>query len=169
MTEMPALIEEATKKSDLVWIATSGTVPVTAAWHVWHEGAAYVVTGPGEQPLPPDLGVYPTCEVIVRSASNWGRVITWEASVWRVTPGLEEWDEVVPVLLAKRLNPPDGAAAAERWAQRCTVFRLLPTGGVFESGASLPTTSGAEPPRPSVATTEVRVPYTVGRRGRRRR
>jgi len=169
VTTIPALIGEATKKSDLIWIATSGGSPIVAAWHVWHDDAAYVVTGQGEQPLPPDLDVYPTCEVIVRSAEKWGRVVTWEAMVWRITPGLEEWPAVVPVLLAKRLNLPDGTAAAQRWAAQCTVFRLAPTGRVFEAGDSLPDDSGAEPPRPTPATTEVRVPYSLGRRPRRRR
>ncbi len=168
MTHIPALIVEATKKSDLVWIATGGGSPVTAAWHVWHDDAVYVVTGPGEQPLPPDLGKFATCEVIVRSAERWGRVVTWEAMVWRVTPGIEEWRRIAPVLLAKRLNGRDGAAAAQRWAAGCTIFRLAPTGGIFEAGDSLPSDSGAEPPRPTPATTEVRTPYTLGRRRRRR-
>lgn len=170
MTEKPPLIEEATKKSDLVWIATGGPSAITAAWHVWHNDVVYVITGPGEQPLPADLGVYPTCEVIVRSATNLSRIVTWEAMVWRVTPGLEEWHEAVPALLAKRLNSPDGATAtAERWEAQCTIFRLAPTGGLFEAGDSLPSDSGAEPPRATSATSEVRVPYTLGRRSRRRR
>jgi len=166
---IPALIEEATKKSDLVWIATSKGSPITAAWHVWHEGAVYVLTGPDEQPLPADLGVYPTCEVIVRSAQSWSRIVTWEAMVWRVTPGLEEWQAVVPVLLAKRLNLRDSADAGQRWAAQCSIFRLVPTGGLFEAGDTLPDGSAAEPPRPTPATTEVRVPYTLGRRHRRHR
>lgn len=169
MAEIPALIAEATKKSDVIWIATSAASPITAAWHVWHEDAAWVVTGLGEQPLPPDLGVFPTCEVIVRSAANWGRIVTWEAMVWRVTPGVAEWHDIVPVLLAKRLNPPDGAAAAQRWQTQCTIFRLAPTGGILEAGESLPSNPGTEPPRPTSATSAVPVPYTLGRRRRRRR
>lgn len=167
---MPPLIEEATKKSDLIWIVTGGPSAITAAWHVWHNNVVYVITGPGEQPLPPDLGVYPTCEVIVRSAANLSRIVTWEAMVWRVTPGLEEWHEAVPALLAKRLNSPtDAEITAARWEAHCTIFRLAPTGGLFEAGDSLPSDSAAEPPRPTPATSEVRVPYTLGRRGRRRR
>lgn len=45
-----ALVEEATKKSGLIWVR--GTGPARALWHVWHEGAAHLVgDGPGEQPL----------------------------------------------------------------------------------------------------------------------
>jgi hypothetical protein len=43
-------------------------------------------------------------------------------------PGTPEWDEVVPLLLAKRLNPQDRAEQAQRWARECVVLRLTPTG-----------------------------------------
>ena len=168
MPEIPALVSEATKKSDLVWLAC-GDSPVAAAWHVWHDGAAYVLTGPGEQPVPDDLWVFPTCEVIVRSADNLGRVVSWEAMVWKVAPGTEEWTDVLPALLAKRLNLRDGAAAADRWAAECTVFRLVPTGRLFEAGDAMPTESGAEPPRPTPATSEVRLPFQLSLARRRRR
>ncbi|NEB77899.1 hypothetical protein G3I40_22160, partial [Streptomyces sp. SID14478] len=47
-----ALVEEATKKSGLIWVRGAAGVE-RALWHVWHEGAAHVVgDGPGEQPLP---------------------------------------------------------------------------------------------------------------------
>ncbi len=45
-----ALIEEASKKSGLIWVEGPG-VPARPLWHVWHEGAACVIgDGPGEQP-----------------------------------------------------------------------------------------------------------------------
>ncbi|NYV77754.1 hypothetical protein HW445_26020, partial [Streptomyces sp. UH6] len=51
-----ALVEEAAKKSALVWVrAEGGDVPGVdrALWHVWHDGAVCLVgDGPGEQPLP---------------------------------------------------------------------------------------------------------------------
>jgi hypothetical protein len=158
----PALIAEATKKSGLIWLG-SDDWPPTAAWHVWHEGSAFVVTGPGEQPLP-SIRDLPTAAVTVRSAANLSRIVTWEALVWRIEPGSEDWDEVVPLLLAKRLNQPDGEAAAARWAAECTVIRLEPTGRILEAGDSLPSGSAAEPPRRTPATTPVRVPFTIGRR-----
>ena len=46
-----ALVAEAMTKSGVLWIEVAGdrTWP---AWHVWGDGRAYVVSGPGEQPLP---------------------------------------------------------------------------------------------------------------------
>jgi hypothetical protein len=160
----PAIIAEATKKSDLIWLGSDDWLP-TAAWHVWHNGSAFVVTGPGEQPLP-SIRDLPTAAVTVRSTDNLARVVTWEALVWRIDPGSEDWDEVVPLLLAKRLNLPDGPAAAARWAAECTVIRLEPTGRLLEVGDTLPSDSGAAPPRRTPATTSVRVPLTLGRRRR---
>lgn len=46
-----ALVEEATKKSGLIWVR--GTGPARALWHVWHEGAAVLVgDGPGSSRFP---------------------------------------------------------------------------------------------------------------------
>ncbi|MDP9239185.1 MAG: hypothetical protein M3O55_00875 [Actinomycetota bacterium] len=160
----PAIIAEATKKSDLIWLGSGDWLP-TAAWHVWHDDSAWVVTGPGEQPLP-SIRDLPTAAVTVRSKDNLNRVVTWEALVWRITPDSEEWAEVVPLLLAKRLNLPDSEGAAARWAAECTVIRLEPTGRLLEVGNSLPSDSGALPPRRTPATTSVKVPFTLGRRRR---
>lgn len=158
-----ALVAEATKKSDLVWLAAPGA-PATAAWHIWQDGAAYVVTGPGEQPLPGIAGA-PTCAVTVRSSDKLGRIVTWEAAVSRVLPDTDEWAAVTPVLLAKRLSLHDAAGAAQRWAAECAVLRLAPTGRLLEAGETLPAGSGAAPPRPTPATTSVPVPFTIGRGG----
>jgi hypothetical protein len=124
---VPPLVEEATRRSAVVWISGEGdrAVPV---WHLWHEGRAYVVHGGLEQPLP---GVAPgrRAVVVVRSkATQSDRLVQWVADVSAVEPGTPAWDEVVPLLHAKRLNPPDGAAQPERWARSSTVLRLTPTG-----------------------------------------
>ena len=92
-------------------------------WHVWHDGRAYVVTGGAEQPFPP-------CEravVVVRSRARQGdRVAEWTAQVAAVDVGSPEWDEVVPLLHARRLNAPDGEEQPARWARESTVLRLRP-------------------------------------------
>src|SRR5436190_24399569 len=102
-----ALVEEATKKSGLVWVNGPG-VPARALWHVWHEGAACVVgDGPGEQPLP---GLVDGGEalVTVRSKDKGGRLVTWPAKVVELTPGSSEWEGAVAELKGKRLNASDG-------------------------------------------------------------
>ncbi|MFB7735443.1 hypothetical protein ACFC08_13840 [Streptomyces sp. NPDC056112] len=143
-----ALVEEATKKSGLIWVKGPG-VPARALWHVWHEGAACVVgDGPGEQPLP-GLADGAAAEVTVRSKDKGGRLVTWAARVVEVAPDSPRWPEVVAELKGKRLNAPDGEAMTARWARECRVLRLEPTG----TTAPLPEGSLAEAPLPTPATT----------------
>ena len=77
MTEQPplnlsALLNEAMSKSGLLWIdvAEDRTWP---AWHVWDETTAFVVSGPGEQPLP---WLPKEVNLILRSKDTGGRILT---------------------------------------------------------------------------------------------
>ncbi|MCX4983278.1 hypothetical protein [Streptomyces sp. NBC_00572] len=147
-----ALVEEATKKSGLVWVR--GTGPARALWHVWFDGAAFVVgDGPGEQPLP-GLADGGTAEVTVRSKDKGGRLVAWTADVRELAPGTEEWDAAVAELKGKRLNAPDGEAMTGRWAGECRVLRLDPRSSTTE----LPDGSLAAVPLPSAAVTRDPVP-----------
>ncbi|MFD7322507.1 hypothetical protein ACFV9D_15680 [Streptomyces sp. NPDC059875] len=161
MTDTPlglALVEEATKKSGLIWVR--GDAPAARAlWHVWHEGAAHVVgDGPGEQPLP-GLVAGATAEVTVRSKDKGGRIVAWTAAVSELAPGSQEWDAAVAELKGKRLNATDGEAMPERWARECRVLRLEPVG----STTDLPDGSLAAAPQPSEATTRRPVPAALPR------
>lgn len=128
MGTVPAIVEEATRRSAVVWVAASGADRAAPVWHLWHEGRAYVVHGGLEQPLR-GVSAGGRVVVLVRSkATQSDRLVQWVALVDRVTPGTDLWDEVVPLLHVKRLNPPDGAAQPERWARESTVLRLTPTG-----------------------------------------
>ncbi|WP_418958987.1 hypothetical protein [Streptomyces tritici] len=149
----PALVEEATKKSGLIWVKGSAPAP-RALWHVWHDGAAHVVgDGPGEQPLP-GLVSGGTAEVTVRSKDKGGRIVAWTAAVTELAPRSEEWDAAVAELKGKRLNAPDGEAMPERWARECRVLRLTPSG----SSTDLPDGSLAAAPLPTAATTRRAIP-----------
>ncbi|MEU8530180.1 MULTISPECIES: hypothetical protein [Streptomyces] len=153
----PALVEEATKKSGLIWVR--GTGPARALWHVWHDGAAHVVgDGPGEQPLP-GLTAGSTAEVTVRSKDKGGRLVAWTADVTELAPGSEEWDAAVAELKGKRLNAHDGEAMPERWARECRVVRLTPRDVITD----LPDGSLAAVPLPTAVTTRRPVPAALPR------
>ncbi|MFI5568716.1 hypothetical protein ACIA6T_15475 [Streptomyces sp. NPDC051740] len=153
-----ALIEEATKKSGLVWVEAPGAA-ARALWHVWHEGAACLVgDGPGEQPLP-GLTDGASAEVTVRSKDKGGRLVSWTATVVELPSGSEEWEAAVAELKGKRLNAPDGEAMTGRWARECRVLRLEPTGAT----APLPDGSLAGTPLPTPATTRHPVPAGLPR------
>ncbi|MEU0834659.1 hypothetical protein ACNPQM_18050 [Streptomyces sp. NPDC056231] len=160
----PALVEEATKKSGLIWVR--GTGPARALWHVWHEGAAHLVgDGPGEQPLPAGLTDGSAAEVTVRSKDKGGRLIAWTAAVTELAPHSEEWEAAVAELKGKRLNAPDAEQMTERWARECRILRLTP--GEFRT--ELPDVSHAAAPLPTRATTRRPVPDALPRLLRKRR
>ena len=152
-----ALVEEATKKSALIWVR--GSEPARALWHIWHEGAALLVgDGPGEQPLPGLVdGV--AAEVTVRSKDKGGRLVAWTAAVTELPPRSEAWETAVAELKGKRLNAPDAEVIAERWARECRVLRLVPQDVITE----MPQGSGAAVPLPTGATTREPAPASLGR------
>jgi hypothetical protein len=116
------LIAEATRRSGVVWLGRAGDKPALV-WHLWHDGSAYVLGGGAEQALPVSPG--DDAVVAVRSkASQSGVVVTWAADVTAVEPETPLWAEVVPLLVAERLNAP--TAADLRRAEECAVLRLTP-------------------------------------------
>lgn len=126
VVQVPPIVDEATRRSAVVWVEVDGRPhPV---WQLWHEGRMYVVSGGMEQPLPgADRAVIAV--IAVRSKQRQGDLLVrWVAEVHRVQPGTPLWDEVVPLLHARRLNPPDGEAQPLRWARESVVRRFTPTG-----------------------------------------
>jgi hypothetical protein len=157
------LIVEAMKKAAVAWLAV-GERPATAVWLTWHEGAAYLVHGGAEQPVP-GLAQSDACTVSVRGEHG-GRILTWPAAVRRVEPGTPEWNQIAPQLAQKRLNATDPVGAPTRWATNALVSRVEPAGDPIEAGACLPDAAGAAPPRPTPATTRTPQPLVLGRRRR---
>ncbi|MEV5505910.1 hypothetical protein [Streptomyces orinoci] len=160
-----ALIEEATKKSGLIWVR-GPQGPARALWHIWHEGAACVVGGPGEQPLD-DLGLADgaSATVTVRSKERGGRLVEWAARVAELPARSENWAAAVAELKGKRLNAPDAEGIEERWARECRVLRLEPTGAT----APLPDGSLAAVPLATPVTTRRPIPAALPRLLRRKR
>ncbi|MEU3987336.1 hypothetical protein OG301_25295 [Streptomyces platensis] len=166
-----ALIEEATKKSGLIWVrGTAG--PSRALWHLWLDGAACLIgDGAGEQPLA-DLGLADggTATVTVRSKDKGGRLVAWQARVVEPAPESEAWRAAVDELKGKRLNAPDADTLTERWARECRVLRLEPTGETTQRPGQMPDESHAAPALASPAITRRPVPAALPkllRRGRK--
>jgi len=153
-----ALIEEATKKSGLLWAQAPAERAPQALWHAWVDGAVCVVGGgPGEQPLG-GLADGGTAAVTVRSKDKWGRLVAFPTTVRELAPGSEEWTAAVEELKGKRLNAPDAETMTERWARECRVLRLKPAGSPAERPGAMSDASGAAAPVPTAATTRQPVP-----------
>ncbi|MFD5431812.1 hypothetical protein ACFWJ4_06495 [Kitasatospora sp. NPDC127067] len=152
-----ALLEEAAKKSGLLWVRADGQEHARPLWHAWHDGAVVVVGGGGEQPLhglEPGAGAV----VTVRSKDKGGRLTGWNARVVEPAPGSEAWLGAVEELKGKRLNAPDTDAITTRWARECRVLRLEPTGPLTEHPGAMPDGSHAAQPLPTPATTRRPIP-----------
>lgn len=162
---MTALVTEAAAKSSLLWVRPAPG-RAWAAWYVWLDGAAYLVSGPGEQQLPPLTGAV---DVILRSRDTWARLLTLRATATAVTPDDPAWPAVTTALKAQRLNAPDPDRLIQRWAESNAITRLTPTGGVVEQPGQYDDSSGAAAPPPTEATTSGWAPWHVrGRRNTRR-
>ncbi len=116
------LIPAVMKKAGVVWLELLKP-PATAVWMVWHESTCYVLHG-GSGQIVPGLADATTCYVITRSTTTRERTARWKASVRNVQPDTAEWNELLPLLVAKRLNLSDYEQAPQRWARECTLSGL---------------------------------------------
>lgn len=174
-----ALIEEAAKKSGLVWLspaglsakadagrpsgrsgpnAPSGPSGPQAVWHVWHDSAVTIVAGGAEQPLPMWAVPGRVVEVAIRSKEQGGRLISFLSQVALVAPGTPEWGAAAEALHAERLNLAEGDRYRQRWAEESAILRMRPLGGAVTPDGE----SGAARPLPTPATTLGRMPRMVG-------
>ncbi|MFG6196380.1 hypothetical protein [Nonomuraea sp. JJY05] len=120
MSDDIAAIEEGAKKSGILWLTLDRP---RLAWHTWHDGAIYLVTGGGEQALP-GLDALDRVHVTLRSKDNGARLVEFDAAVAVVDQAAA--GDVVAALAKERLNALDSEHLTERWARDSTVVRLTP-------------------------------------------
>lgn len=160
-----ALVREAASKSGLIWVGVPGD-RAWPVWHVWLDDSAYVVSGPGEQPLP---WLPEQVSLTFRSKDTGGRLVTVTAATATLTPDDPRWPAATAALRASRLNAPGGVDLIRRWADTATVTCLTPYGAPLESPGSYDQRSGAAPPAPTPATTRTWNPWHWKGRPKRRR
>lgn len=121
-----SLIEEGAKKSGVLWVSLAGRDRL--AWHVWHDGAIYLVTGGGEQALP-GLAESSRVRVTLRSKDNGAELVSFEADVAPVDQSAPSETEAgaLAALVKERLNASDATGLAGRWAASgASIVRLTP-------------------------------------------
>jgi hypothetical protein len=124
-----AVLEEALKKSTVVWLQVPGdggtgghAVPV---WYGLLDGRVYVLSGGSEQRIP-GLAEADRVLLVARSKDQQSKVAEIEARA-RVVDGKDPlYAKVAPVLIPRRLNLRDGEAAADRWRKESTLVELTP-------------------------------------------
>lgn len=120
MSDRSAAIQEGAKKSGICWLDLDRP---RLAWHAWHDGALYVVTGGQEQDLP-GLAALDSVRVTLRSKDNGARLVEFEAAVTVVDQPAAP--DAIAALAKERLNARDSEHLTERWAESSTVVRLTP-------------------------------------------
>ena len=128
-----ALVDEACRKSALVWLAPGGSDH--AAGRLARLGRR---RGVRRQWRPragrcPRWPTAPRSTVTVRSKDTGGRLVTSGRPCRAVSPGDDAWAPRCTELHAKRLNPPDGEQQPARWARESPVVRIEPTGRLVEA------------------------------------
>jgi hypothetical protein len=160
-----ALVDEAMKKTALIWVRTPTSPGGRALWHAWVNGLAYVVTGGDEQPDPGlDAGLV---EVVVRSKDTANRLVVFTSEPSQLRGDDADWAEATEALAKSRLNLRDAADAPQRWKNTTyRLYRLRPTGDTLvESPGRYRDASGRATPVPTAATTAGAPPWIVHRRG----
>lgn len=152
-----ALLAEAAAKSDIMWVEVPGerSFPV---WYAWVADRFYVVSGSGEQMLPPLPEVV---RVVLRSKDSGGRLMTVTATAHLLQPHTPSWESAVSALAAERLNATDDLAA--RWADSAAVHALHPYGPPVEAPGSHAHDAGRVTVLPAPPTTLGRRPWHAGR------
>jgi hypothetical protein len=161
-----ALVDEAMKKSALIWVRTELRPGGRALWHSWLNGLAYVVTGGDEQP-DPGLGAG-SAVVVLRSKDTEDRLLAFRCEVSRMTADDADWAEATGDLAKTRLNLRNASEAPRRWQDLDTyrVYRLRPTGDALVEGPGrYPDVSGRARPVETTATTSGAAPWIVHRPG----
>jgi hypothetical protein len=168
-TDLPpfdqALVDEAMKKTALIWVRTPASPGGRALWHAWLNGLAYVVTGGDEQPDPGlESG---SVEVLVRSKDTADRLVVFTSEVSPMRPDDADWAEATGELAKTRLNLRGAAEAPQRWQDPAyRLYRLRPTGpSLVEAPGRYPDTSGRARPVMTAATTAGAQPWIVHRPG----
>lgn len=156
------VLEEAIKKAAIAWISVADG-PAFALWCMPVETSLVVVSGPGEQAAP---GLAEARAATVRlRGDHGGLIVLAEATVSRLVPGSDEWNEIAPQLAAKRLNASGTAEqVVARWAaDGCALVRLAPAAETAIGGAGVPAESHAGPPRETPARVATRRPFRLHR------
>lgn len=164
---MTALVEELMKKTSMSWLRLPPSEREHVVWHIWHQGAAYIVSGGSEQPVP-GIESADFATVIARTKDSRQRMAAWIGRVSTVRPHDREWDEIVGALISSRLNLTDVDHTVRRWQQECVITRLTPTGMFDERPGTMPDDDLAAAPVPTTATTRRGLPRVLHRRQTRR-
>jgi hypothetical protein len=134
-TALPRAIEDAVKKSDVLWVGEerNGRDRAVPVWFAYNQGRIYLIHSDqrdsGEQQIPglPDAG---ELVVVTRHKYRETRAGRFRAAVRLIEPDSPEFDSHAAVLADRRRDrhgPPQDAI--RKWKQSCVIAELTPAVG----------------------------------------
>jgi hypothetical protein len=125
---VPGPVDQALSKSTIAWLEIpqpDGSKANAAVWYGYENGRVYVLSGPGEQPVP-GIEVAGQVRLIARSKDVQSRVGEVDCTIEVLRKG-PEWDRIArDILVGRRLNLRDGEGAVARWRETCEIYVLTP-------------------------------------------
>jgi hypothetical protein len=131
-TTLPAEVEDAVKKSDVIWVGaeTDGHRPVPV-WFAYHQGRIYLLhcqdAESGEQQIP-GLPEESELAVVTRRKGRETRADRFHAVARLIEPDSPEFDQFAAILADRRRDrhgPPQDAI--RRWKSGCVIAELTPS------------------------------------------
>lgn len=124
--EMDKAVQEALKKSTIVWLRWtdgSGANRTMPVWFIQDKEKLFVISGERQQTIP-GVARMRRCDVVARWKGRNAQVAEIPAAV-RVLPHGPEWDAAAEKLAEKRLNIPGlPEDTARRWREECDIVEL---------------------------------------------
>jgi hypothetical protein len=134
-TALPADLEDAVKKTDVIWVGEerNGRDRAVPVWFAYHQGRIYVLHSDdrdsGEQQIP---GLPDATELVVVTRHKYRetRAGRFHAAVRLIEPASPEFDGVAGILADRRrdrhIAPQD---TIRKWKQSCVIAELTPAIG----------------------------------------
>lgn len=121
-----AAVQEAFKKSDIIWIHPNTSNRPIPCWFVLKDGKAYVLSGERQQIVPGAERVR-NARVTARWKMRDASLAEFDAAVRVITARDPEFDEIGELMVGKRQSVTGSVEEnVARWKQECVILELTP-------------------------------------------
>ncbi|MGH9194865.1 MAG: hypothetical protein ACRD1T_03890 [Acidimicrobiia bacterium] len=121
-----AAIQEAFKKSDIIWVHPNTSTRPIPCWFVLKEGKAYVLSGERQQ-IVPGAERIKNARVTARWKMRDASLAEFDAAVRVITARDSEFDEIGELMVSKRQSVVGSVEEnVARWKRECVILELTP-------------------------------------------
>lgn len=121
-----AAIQEAFKKSDIIWVHPDTSTRPIPCWFVLKDGKAYVLSGERQQIVPGAERIR-NARVTARWKGRDASLAEFDAAVRVITARDPEFDEIAELMVGKRQSVTGSVEEnVARWKRECVILELTP-------------------------------------------